>query len=416
MRKRKEQGVSWSFMDLTALREDFPTMRNGDTVYLDSACQSLRPDKVIRAIIKHYEETPTCGGRSVHAMGSKVSITVDETRETLADFFNTDDPDCYSFCKNATEALNTIAFGLSLNKDDTILTSDSEHNSNHVPWLVRAERNGLKRKYAKTTEEGEFDIEAFKESMDNTVKVVSVQHASNVTGCTMPVKEIVEIARDCGAVSVIDGAQAAPHMKVDLKDIDPDFYCLSVHKMLGPSGMGIMYGKSERLEELRPLMYGGGTVGMTTYDSVKLTPHPEKFEAGLQNYAGIAGTKAALEYLSAAGMENVEKHDRMLMRRIASCTEDIKGLKVLGPADPDRRGSVFSFNIDGMSPHDIAVILDEIDGIMIRSGSHCAHPLFEGKKISGSARASVYLYNNEEDIDRFCKVLAGVAETFGEKS
>lgn len=404
------------FMDMSAFRNDFPTMREGKGVYLDSACQSLRPDKVIQAIVEHYEKTPTCGGRSVHGMGSKVSITVDETREALADFFNTDDPDCYSFCKNATEALNTVAFGLPLNKGDVVLTSDSEHNSNHVPWLILAERKGLKRKYAKTDDEGEFDLEAFKESMNNAVKVVSVQHASNVTGCIMPVKEIVEIARDHGAVSVIDGAQAAPHMKVDLKDIDPDFYCVSIHKMLGPSGMGVMYGKSERLEELKPLIYGGGTVGMTTYESVRLTPHPEKFEAGLQDYAGITGTKAALGYLTEVGMENIEKHDRMLMRKIDSGTEDIDGLKVFGPADPDRRGSVFSFNIKGMSPHDIAVILDEMDGIMIRSGLHCAHPLFEGKGAKGSARASVYMYNNEEDIDRFCNTLRKAAEIFGEKS
>lgn len=403
-------------MDLTALRKDFPTIRSGKGVYLDSACQSLRPDKVIQAIVRYYEETPSCGGRSVHGMGAKVSITVDETREALADFFNTDDPDCYSFCKNTTEALNTIAFGLPLKKGDVIMTSDSEHNSNHVPWLILTERRGLERKYAKTTDEGEFDLEAFKESMDGTVDVVSVQHASNVTGCVMPVKEITEIAHDYGSTVVIDGAQAAPHMKVDLNDIDPDFYCISVHKMLGPSGMGVMYGRSDCLEKLRPLMYGGGTVGMTTYDSVSLMPHPEKFEAGLQDYAGIAGTKAAIEYLSDAGMENIEKHDRDLMRRISSGTEDIDGLSVLGPANPDRRGSVFSFNIDGMSPHDIAVILDEMDGIMIRSGLHCAHSLFQGKKLTGSARASVYLYNNNEDIDRFCNALRQAAEIFGGKS
>jgi len=403
-------------MDLTALRGDFPTMRDGKGVYLDSACQSLRPDKVIQAITRYYEETPTCGGRSVHGMGSKVSITVDETRETLAEFFNTDDSGCYSFCRNTTEALNTIAFGLPFNPGDAVMTSDSEHNSNHVPWLILAEKKGLKRRYAKTTEEGEFDLEAFKESMDGSVKAVSVQHASNVTGCIMPVKEIVEIARDYGAVSIIDGAQAAPHMKVDLSDIDPDFYCMSVHKMLGPSGMGVMYGKSECLEKLSPLIYGGGTVGITTYESVRLAPHPEKFEAGLQDYAGIAGTKAALEYLMDVGMENIEKHNRILMRKIDSGTEGIEGLKVLGPKNPDRRGSVFSFNVDGMSPHDIAVILDEMDGIMIRSGLHCAHPMFEGKGIKGSARASVYLYNNEEDIERFCNALRKAAEIFGDKS
>ncbi len=397
-------------MDISSFRNDFPTMRNNNGVYLDSACQALRPDQVIREIVRYYEETPSCGGRSVHTMGNRVTMIVDETREKLAEFFNTDDPDCYSFCKNATEALNMVAFGYPLKKDDVVLTTDSEHNSNHVPWLVLSKEKGVKRLYTKTTDEGEFDMEAFKEYMNNDVKIVSVQHASNVTGCSMPVKEITEIAHDAGAVVVIDGAQAAPHLKIDLGNIDPDFYCISVHKMLGPSGMGILYGKSDRLKELRPLIHGGGTVGSVTYDSVNLAPLPERLEAGLQDYAGIAGTKAAIEYLTEVGMDNVEAHDRKLMGQLVAGTKDIEGLKLVGPTDPDRRGSVFSFNIEGMSPHDISVILDKMDNIMIRSGVHCSHPFFAGKKIEGSARASVYLYNNKEDIDRFCVALRAVSE------
>lgn len=400
-------------MDISSLRNDFPTMRNNRGVYLDSACQSLRPDSVIEAILGYYNEYPSCGGRSVHAMGSRVSMAVDAAREALAGFFGTDDPDCYVFCKNATEALNTVAFGLSLKKGDTVVTTDSEHNSNHVPWLVLSEEKGTRRRYAKTTDEGELDMESFKESVEGGTKVVSIIHASNVTGCVMPVAEISEIAHDAGAKVIIDGAQAAPHMKVDLDKIDPDFYCLSMHKMLGPSGMGVLYGKSEELATLRPLSYGGGTVGLATYDSVKLTPAPEKFEAGLQDYAGIAGTKAALDYLSEAGMENVEAQDRKLMRQMVRETEDVKGLKLVGPSDPDRRSSVFSFNVDGLSPHDTALMLDNIDGIMIRSGLHCAHPFFEGKKIGGSARASVYLYNDAEDVSRFSSALRKAAESFG---
>ncbi|MEA4977807.1 MAG: cysteine desulfurase [Methanomassiliicoccaceae archaeon] len=400
-------------MDISSLRNDFPTMRNNRGVYLDSSCQSLRPDSVIEAILRYYNEYPSCGGRSVHAMGAKVSMAVDEARESLAEFFGTDDPDCYVFCKNATEALNTVAFGLSLKKEDTVVTTDSEHNSNHVPWLIISEEKGTKRRYAKTTEEGELDIESFKECMEKRVKVVSVIHASNVTGCIMPVAEISEIAHDAGAKVVIDGAQAAPHIKVDLDKINPDFYCLSVHKMLGPSGMGVLYGRSEELAKLRPLSYGGGTVGLATYDSVRLAPPPDRFEAGLQDYAGIAGTKAALDYLSKAGMDNVEAWDKKLMRQMVRETEDIRGLKLVGPTDPDRRGSVFSFNVEGLSPHDIAMMLDNIDGIMIRSGLHCAHPFFEGKKIEGSARASVYLYNNEEDVSRFSAALRKAADAFG---
>jgi cysteine desulfurase/selenocysteine lyase len=230
-------------MDMRKLREDFPTLRRSDDVYLDSACQSLRPDSVIKAITDYYTEYPSCGDRSVHSMGSRVSVMEDNTRESLSKLFGTDNPDCYVFTKNTTEALNTVAFGLGLESGDTVVTTDSEHNSNHVPWLVLSKEKGIRRRYVRTDADGEFDMESFKDCLDGTVKAVSVHHSSNVTGCTMPVREICEMAHDIGAKVVIDGAQAAPHMKVDLEKIDPDFYCFSMHKMLGPSGMGIMYGK-----------------------------------------------------------------------------------------------------------------------------------------------------------------------------
>jgi cysteine desulfurase/selenocysteine lyase len=212
---------------------------------------------------------------------------------------------------------------------------------------------------------------------------------------------------------LVDGSQAAPHFQIDLKKADVDFYSLSVHKMLGPSGMGILYGKRECLERLRPLTAGGGTVNYATYDKIDLVSIPDKFEAGLQNYSGIAGTKAAFEYLSSVGMDNVAQHGKKLMRSIFKKTAGIKGLSVVGPEDPDKRCGVFSFNLDGLKPHDIAVMLDKIDKIMIRSGMHCAHPFFASRGIEGSARASVYLYNNEEDIERFAVALGKVAENFG---
>ncbi|MDR2846472.1 MAG: aminotransferase class V-fold PLP-dependent enzyme, partial [Candidatus Methanoplasma sp.] len=234
---------------------------------------------------------------------------------------------------------------------------------------------------------------------------VSVQHASNITGCVLPIKEITEIAHDNGSLVLVDGAQAAPHMKVNLNDLDVDFYCISIHKMLGPSGMGVMYGKKDALETLRPLCLGGGTVGLTTYDHVDLAPIPDRFEAGLQNYSGIAGTKAALEYLEKIGMDQIRSQDDRLMRMMFEKTGDIKGLRMVGPEDPAKRVGVFSFNIDGWGSHDIAMTVDKIDGIMIRSGMHCAHPFYMSREIDGSARASVYLYNNEQDIDRFADAL-----------
>ncbi len=401
-------------MDVGSIRNDFPTVRKGNGIYLDSACQSLRPDQVIRAITEYYEDYPACGGRSVHSMGTRVSVAMDEAREVLAGFFGTDDPECYCFTRNCTEGMNTAALGLGLKKGDVVITTDTEHNSNHVPWLNLVDTTGIKRRMSRSREDGTFDVESFKSCMDRDVKVVSVQHASNVTGCTVPVKEVAEIAHDYGAIVVVDGAQAAPHMPVDLKDIDADIYCMSVHKMMGPSGMGVMYGKREVLERMRPLSVGGGTVGLATYDSVNIAPIPDRFEAGLHDYAGIIGTKAAIEYLSKIGMDEIAKWDARLMKRIVSGLEDIRNLHMVGPTDPELRGSVFSFNIDGLAAHDIAMMLDSMGGIMIRSGMHCAHPFYVAHGLDGSARASTYIYNSEEEIDIFVSAVREISETFGD--
>ncbi len=401
-------------MDMESVRKDFPTIRKNKGIYLDSACQSLRPDQVIQSMTDYYENYPACGGRSVHSMATKVSVAIDECRETLASFFGTKDPECYIFTKNSTEGLNTAAFGLDLKKGDVVVTTDSEHNSNHVPWLRLRDTVGIERRFSKSGKTGEFDIESFKACMDSKVKVVSIQHTNNVTGCSVPVKAVTEIAHDRGAVVIIDGAQAAPHMPVDLSKIDADIYCCSVHKMLGPSGMGVMYGKREVLENLRPLTVGGGTVGLTTYDSVTLAPIPDRFEAGLLNYAGIIGTKAALDYLSKIGMDNVESWDTELMRRAMGNLEDIKNLHLVGPEQPGKRCGVLSFNIDGLASHDIAMMLDSMSGVMIRSGMHCAHPFYVSRAIDGSARASAYLYNSREEMDIFTDTVRKIAETFGE--
>ena len=401
-------------MDVDAIRRDFPTVRSGQGIYLDSACQSLRPDSVIRAITDYYENYQACGGRSVHSMATKVSMAMDDARETLASFFGTDDPDCYIFTKNCTEGLNTAAYGLGLGRGDVVVTTDTEHNSNHVPWLFLQENMGVRRRIVRSDAECRFDLEAFHKAMGHDVKVVSVQHASNVTGCSVPVKAVTEIAHDFGATVVIDGAQAAPHMSVDLKRIDADVYCMSIHKMLGPSGMGVMYGKREVLERMRPLALGGGTVGLATYESVNLAPIPDKFEAGLHDYAGIVGTKAALDYLSGVGMEEVMRWDQALMERILSNLEDVRNLHVVGPRDAPSRGGVFSFNIDGLGAHDIAMMLDSMAGVMIRSGMHCAHPFYVSRGIDGSARASTYIYNTPEEIDVFTDTVRHIAETFGD--
>ena len=399
-------------MDVQSIRGDFPTIRNSNSIYMDSACQSLKPDCVIESVMRYYNEFPACGGRSVHSMATSVSIGVDESREKLAEFFNYDDPNCFVFTKNCTEGMNIIAHGFGLRKGDAVLTTDVEHNSNHVQWIQMAEDLGIRRRYCRTSEEGVFDIEEFKRSISKDVKLVSLGHVSNVTGCSVPLKEVVEIAHDHGIPVLADGAQAAPHMRVDLKDLDVDFYCASLHKMLAPSGVGMMFGKMDLLKKLKPMMGGGGIVGLTTYDSIKVSPPPEKFEAGLSNYSGIIGVKFALEYLQKVGMDEIGKHETMLQTKIQKATEDIRGLSIVGPDDPALRGGVFSFNIDGLNSHDIAMMLDNMGGVMIRSGMHCAHPFFVSRGIDGCARASVYLYNDESDVDRFTQLLVKIAETF----
>ena len=402
-------------MDSSAVRNDFPSIRKGHGIYLDSACQTLRPDSVIAAMDEYYSEYPACGGRSVHSMASKVSVGIDEVREKLAGFFGTDDPECYAFTQNCTQGLNTAAYGLGLRKGDVVVTTDSEHNSNHVPWLRLQETVGIERRMSRSGKEGVFDIDSFIDCMKGPVKVVAVQHASNVTGCTVPVKAVTDIAHDKGAIVVIDGAQAAPHRKVDLKRIDADIYCLSIHKMLGPSGMGVMYGKREILEKLRPLSVGGGTVGLSTYDSSNQAPIPDRFEAGLQNYSGILGTGAALDYLSRVGMDEIERWDNILIKRAMDGLEDLKNLSIVGPTDPEKRGGILSFNIDGLNAHDIAMMADSMAGIMIRSGMHCAHPFYVSRSIDGSARASTYLYNTPEEMDAFVSTVRHIAEVFGNR-
>ncbi|MCQ2078969.1 MAG: cysteine desulfurase [archaeon] len=400
-------------MDFDSIRNDFPTMRTDKGVYLDSSCQSLRPDSVIRAVMEYYESYPVCGGRSVHHLANEVSIRVDETREKLASFFNAASPNEFVFTKNSTEALNTVAWGLGLRKGDCVVTTDSEHNSNYVPWLTMRDSLGIRLRRSRSGMDGVFDIESFKSAMGKDVKFVSVTQCSNVTGCTVPIRDVIEIAHDHGALVMVDGSQAAPHMKVDMRDNGADFYAMSVHKMLGPSGMGLLYGRQEALESLRPRLYGGGMVGLVTYQDVDYAPVPDRFEAGLQNYSGIFGTKAAIEYLEKVGMDNIAAHDAELLKYMHEQTQDIGGLHIVGPEDPSKRSSLMSFNIDGLGAHDVAMMLDAVDGIMVRSGMHCAHPFFVSRETEGSVRASVYLYNNRQDIDRFATALRKISEQFG---
>jgi cysteine desulfurase/selenocysteine lyase len=401
-------------MDAKRVREDFPLYSSSEkeSVYFDNACQTLRPDLVIEKMNDYYHLYPACGGRSVHRLATQVSIEVDDAREKIGRFLGTSNADEIVFTKNCTEAINLVAKGLNLKKGDVVLTTDIEHNSNHIPWMQLQRTNGIGRGFVPTPASGTFDIEEFKRRMSKKVRVVSVVHTNNVTGTSLPIREVTEIAHDQGALVLVDGAQAAPHQKVDVERLQVDFYGISLHKMLGPSGMGVLFGRKELLNDLEPLITGGGGVAMASFDSAELLPPPDKFESGLLNYAGIIGSGAAVDYLNALGMDEVEEHERSLNTRITRRLKDNASISILPPIDPRARGSIFSFNVNGINSHDVAMILDEMAKIMIRSGMHCVHPYFASRKLDGCARASFYIYNTEEECDLFVEKVLSLVKTF----
>jgi cysteine desulfurase/selenocysteine lyase len=397
-------------MDVARIRQDFPVLQNEDVCYLDSACQSLRPKQVVQAMDEYYLEYPACGGRSVHRFASRVSVAVDEARESCARFVRARDPNGVVFTKNCTEALNLVAQGLPLRKEDVVLTSDIEHNSNNVPWIVLG-RKGIRRRVVETPEDGIHDLDRWEDAIRAGVRLVSVAHVNNVVGSALPLREICEMAHDAKAEVLVDGAQSVPHMPIDIQDISADYLAFSSHKMLGPSGIGLLISTSEHLERLRPLITGGGSVLTASNYDARFLPVPEKLEAGLLNYAGVIGTRAAVDYLSSIGMEEVREHDAALNREATALLQDER-IEILSPKAAALRSGILSFNIRGLRSHDVALFLDEMGCIMLRSGMHCAHPYFEARKIDGCARASFYIYNDIGDCRRLGAAVRKLADSF----
>jgi cysteine desulfurase/selenocysteine lyase len=392
-------------MDVRLIREDFEVLRKDFSgkppIYFDNACQTLRPKQVSDAVTEYYDSFPACAGRSVHRLATEVSLRCDEVRTRTADFFSAESPLEIAFMKNTTEGLNTVILGSGLKSGDEVVTTDYEHNSVHVPVLRAVELCGVKHKIVKSAPDGTFDLEAFDKVMTKKTKLVALCLTSNVTGHTLPAKDAIDIAHSYGAKVLLDAAQAAPSMKLDVRSLKVDYLAASAHKMCGPSGVGIFYARAEISERLRPVMYGGHGVTDTRYDSYELLPAPERFETGLQNYSGIVGTGAALEYLSRIGMDEIRAHEIALNKQMTRALADVASVKLLKPRDPNLRGGIFSFNIDGFSAHDVAMILDNSKNIMMRSGMHCCHPYFHSLGLEGCARASVYIYNTKEEVKLF---------------
>ncbi len=391
-------------------RSDFPTLnREKPPVYLDNACMTLRPYPVIEAIRSYYEDSPGCGGRSVHRYATIVSRKMSECRKKISELFNANNSNEIIFTKNATHSLNQVAKGLSWEKGDVILTTDREHNSNLVPWLQLEEEQGVDHRVVESNEDNTFNLEAFEDacaSAGDKLKMVSLSHVGNLDGIAVPVKEAARIAKDHGAMVCVDGAQSTPHMKVDVQDLGVDFMAFSIHKMMGPSGMGGLWGRMELLENMRSIQSGGSTVETSHYDSLEWSKPPAKFEGGLGNYAGILGTSAAIDYISNIDLNAVHEHEISLNRIMTSKLKDVDGISIIGPEDPSKRGGICGLLMEKVDAHDIAILLDEAVDVMVRSGMHCVHSWFNSKGIDrGSLRASAYLYNTEEEVKLFADTL-----------
>jgi cysteine desulfurase/selenocysteine lyase len=404
-------------MDVEKIRKGFPILEKKvdgkPFVYFDSACTSLKPKQVIEAIVGYYSDYTGCAGRSIHKFATRTTDEFENARGKVAKFVNAKKAEEIVWTKNTTEAINVVAHGLKLEKDDKVVTTNLEHSSGLLPWLSKAKRGEMILDFVLCDKDGKFDMEDFKNKIDRKTKIVSVIHASNVTGTRAPLEEIVKIAHDNGSLVLVDGAQSVPHMQIDVRKMDVDFLAFSGHKMCGPTGIGCLYGKHELLKELQPLSLGGETIKDADLDSYVLEDVPQRFEAGIQNYAGAIGLGAAVDYLTSVGMKNIENYERELAKLLLEGMLSIPQAELIGPKDYKEKGALIAFNIKGMDPHDVAIFLNE-ENIFVRSGMHCAYPLHKFFCLpKGSARASLYLYNTKEEIKIFVEKLGKIAKTFG---
>lgn len=396
-------------MNLSELRLDFPILNPQGNVkpviYLDSACQSLRPRQVIEAITKYYAEYPACSGRSNHRLATTVTRLVDEARQQTAHFIGASRIQEVIFTRNTTEGINLVANSLDFQPGDVLLISGKEHNSNLIPWQTMVKRHGIVLKILPPLADGTFDLPAYEQALAAGVKLVSFGYTSNLDGVSLPAEQIIKLAHKRNALVMLDAAQATPQRKINVHSLDVDFLAFSGHKILGPSGTGVLYGKQKLLEKMSPFLVGGDTVASSTYETAEFLPVPEKFEAGLQDYAGIIGLGEAIRYLQAIGFDAIQKQELLLNQIMTEGTKDVQGFHLIGPADPALRSGIFTFCIDGIDSHRIAIMLDQMANICVRSGQHCVHSWFNQNHIKSSVRASAYFYNTEQEVEFFVENL-----------
>ncbi|MDF1510907.1 cysteine desulfurase [Robertmurraya sp. DFI.2.37] len=401
-------------MNVADVRSYFPILNqevNGNPlVYLDSAATSQKPVQVIEALETYYREYNSNVHRGVHTLGTRATDGYEGAREKVRKFINAKSTQEVIFTRGTTTALNTVAasFGkANVQPGDEIVITYMEHHSNIIPWQQLAKATGATLKYLPLQEDGTILLADVSEIVNSKTKIVSVTMVSNVLGVMNPIKEIAKIAHENGAVMVVDGAQAAPHMKVDVQDLDCDFLGFSAHKMCGPTGIGVLYGKKHLLENMEPIEFGGEMIDFVDlYDST-WKELPWKFEGGTPIIAGAIGLGAAIDFLTEIGLENIQAHEHRLAAYALEKMSAVEGMTIYGPLDPNKRAGLVTFNIADVHPHDVATVLDA-EGIAVRAGHHCAQPLMKWLKASATARASFYLYNTEEDID---KLVAGLIKT-----
>lgn len=386
-------------MDVERIREDFPILKrkiNGHPlIYFDNTATTQKPVQVINAIKEFYEKYNANIHRGVHTLSQEASELYEKAHEKVADFINADWREVI-FVRNTTEAINLVANILDL-EDGEVVVSMMEHHSNLVPWQDK------NLKVVNIKKDGTLDMEDLKEKITKKTKLVAITHVSNVLGTINPVEEIGKMAHEVGALFLVDGAQSVPHMPIDVRKMDCDFLAFSGHKMLGPTGVGVLYGKKDLLEELPPFLKGGDMISHVWVDKATWNELPWKYEAGTPNIAGGVGLGAAVDYLKSIGVENVRRHEEELVRYALDGLSSL-GVEIYGP---EERGGLISFNLDGIHPHDVAYFLDR-KGIAVRSGHHCAQPLMRYFGIKGTVRASFYIYNTKWEIDKFLDVLKEV--------
>jgi cysteine desulfurase / selenocysteine lyase len=409
-------------IDLSSCKKDFPIferkVRGGNSlIYLDSGATSQKPNSVIEAESNFYRTVNAAVHRGAHLLAEEASEAYESAREKVAAFIGARSNEVI-FTKSATESLNIIAYSfgnpdsrINIKAGDQIVVTEIEHHANLIPWQQLAKRTGAELRWLSVTADGRIDLTNLDQVITKKTKIVAITHQSNVLGSILPVETIVKASRAVGALVVLDACQSAPHFALDVKKLDIDFLAFSGHKTLGPTGIGVLWGKFDLLEKLEPSLFGGSMVDSVTMESATWAATPRKFEAGVPNMAQAVGLSAAIDYLNQIGMHNIAQHEQDLTSYLLKGIVGISGVKVIGPVDMKDRGGVVSFTVEGVHPHDVGQVLDQY-GIAVRTGHHCAWPLMRKLNLVGTTRASLYLYNSKSDVDSLLESIEKVKSYF----